>query len=109
MALKRPTEVVFQFNQPPPAISAQQTFKSAYRAKWVGKTTTAIILIMGNYRNCYERVYVFSPSCAPGVDSAWDSWRKHVKVHMRVPDDEQTMWDTWEPKKLEELVERHKK
>ena len=50
-----------------------------------------------------------SPSCAPGVGSAWDSWRKHVKVHMRVPDDEQTMWDTWEPKELEELIERHKK
>ena len=28
---------------------------------------------------------------------------------MRVPDDEQTMWDTWEPKKLESLIERHKK
>ena len=32
-----------------------------------------------------------------------------MKVNMRVPDDEQTMWDTWEPKKLEELIERHKK
>ena len=43
------------------------------------------------------------------MDSAWDAWRKHVKTHMRVPDDEQTMRDTWEPKKLEELIERHKK
>jgi hypothetical protein len=35
------------------------------------------------------------------VDPAWGAWRKHVKVHMRVPDDEQTMWDTWEPDTLE--------
>ena len=42
------------------------------------------------------------------MDSAWDAWRKHVRTHMRVPDDEQTMWDTWEPKKLEALIERHK-
>ena len=28
---------------------------------------------------------------------------------MKVPDDEQTMWDTWEPTKLEALIERHKK
>ena len=64
---------------------------------------------MGPYRNCYERVYVFSPSCAPGVDSAWDAWRKHIKVHMGVKDDEQTMWDTWEPKKIETIIERHNK
>ena len=64
---------------------------------------------MGPYKHCYSRVYVFSPSCAPGVDPAWDAWRKHVKVHMRVPDDEQTMWDTWEPETLEKLIERHKK
>jgi hypothetical protein len=28
---------------------------------------------------------------------------------MGVRDDEQTTWDTWEPKKLEELIERHKR
>ena len=66
-------------------------------------------MLMGPYRNCYERVYVCSPSCAPGVDSAWDAWRKHIKTHMGIKDDDQTMWDTWEPKKLEELIERHKK
>ena len=66
-------------------------------------------MLMGPYRNCYERVYVFSPSCAPGVDSTWDAWRNHVRTHMKVPDDEQTMWDTWEPTKLEALIERHKK
>ena len=75
----------------------------------MGKTTTALAMLMAPYRNCYERVYVFSQSCAPGVDSARDAWRKHVKTHMRVPGDEQTTRDTWEPKKLDEIIERHKK
>ena len=43
------------------------------------------------------------------MDSAWDAWRKHVRIHMRVPDDEQTMWSTWEPAILEKLIARHQK
>ena len=65
-------------------------------------------MLMGPYRKCYSRVYVFSPSCAPGIDSAWGAWRKHVKDVMKVPDDEQTMWDTWETQTLEELIAKHR-
>ena len=64
-------------------------------------------MLTGPYKNCYSRVYVFSPSCAPGVDPAWDAWRKHVRVHMRVPGEEQAMWNTWEPDALEKLIQRH--
>ena len=32
---------------------------------------------------------------------------KHVRIHMRVPDDEQTMRSTWEPAILEKLIARH--
>ena len=109
MHLKRPKEVTFEFQQPPAPYPPSQRSGALIGPSGVGKTTTALAMLMGPYRNCYERVYVFSPSCAPGVDSAWDAWRKHVRTHMRVPDDEQTMWDTWEPKKLEALIERHKK
>ena len=107
--LKRPKEVVFEYPQPPRPYPQSQRSGALIGPSGVGKTTTALAMLMGPYRNCYERVYVFSPSFAPGVDSAWDAWRKHVRTHMRVPDDEQTMWDTWEPKKLEALIERHKK
>ena len=107
--LKRPEEVAFTFPQPPAPYPPSQRSGALIGPSGVGKTTTALAMLMGPYRNCYERVYVFSPSCAPGVGSAWDAWRNRVKTHMRVPDDEQTMWDTWEPKKLEELIERHKR
>ena len=65
-------------------------------------------MLMGPYRNAYSRVYVFSPSCAEGVDPAWDAWRRHIRKS-GIPDEEQTMWDTWEPQILEKLIERHKK
>ena len=107
--LKRPKEVTFEFPQPPAPFPPSQRSGAFIGPSGVGKTTTAISMLMGPYKHCYSRVYVFSPSCAPGVDPAWDAWRKHVKVHMRVPDDEQTMWDTWEPDTLEKLIERHKK
>ena len=32
-----------------------------------------------------------------------------MRIQMGVPDDEQTMWDSWEPEILEKLIERHKK
>ena len=107
--LKRPKEVTFEFPQPPAPYPPSQRSGALIGPSGVGKTTTAIAMLMGPYRNVYSRVYVFSPSCAPGVDPAWDAWRKHVRIHMQVPDEEQTMWDTWEPAVLEKLIERHKK
>ena len=66
-------------------------------------------MLTGPYRNCYSRVYVFSPSCAPGVDPSWDAWRKHVRDFMGIKDEEQTMWSTWEPEILTKLIDRHQK
>ena len=99
--LKRPKEVVFEYPQPPAPYPPSQRSGAFIGPSGVGKTTTAISLLMGPYRHCYSRVYVFSPSCALGVDSAWDAWRKHVRIEMKVPDDEKTMWDQWEPDTLE--------
>ena len=107
--LKRPKEVTFEFPQPPAPYPVSQRSSVLIGPSGVGQTTIAIAMFMGPYRNVYSRVYVFSPSCAPGVFPAWDVWRKHVRIHMQVPDEEQTMWDTWEPAVLEKLIERHKK
>ena len=105
--LKRPKEVTFEFPQPPAPYPKRERPGAMISPSGGGKRTTAITMLMGPYRDCYSRVYIFSPSCAPGIDSAWDAWSNHVKVHMRVPDDEQTMWSTWEPAILEKLIARH--
>lgn len=109
MALQRPKEVKFDFPQPPYPYPPSQRSGALIGPSGVGKTTTAIAMLIGPFRNCYSRVYVFSPSCAPGVDPAWDAWRKHVREVMKVPDEEQTMWHTWEPEELEKLIARHAK
>ena len=107
--LKRPKEVTFEFPQPPAPYPPSQRSGAFIGPSGVGKTTTAISMLTGPYKHCYSRVYVVPPSCAPGVDPAWDAWRKHAKIHMRVPDDEQTMWGSWEPDTLERLIERRNK
>ena len=86
--LKRPKEVVFEYPQPPAPYPPSQRSGAFIGPSGVGKTTTAISLLMGPYRHCYSRVYVFSPSCSLGVDPAWDAWRKHVRIEMKVPDEE---------------------
>ena len=107
--LKRPKELKFQWPQPPAPYPPSQRSGSFIGPSGVGKTTTAIAMLMGPYANVYSRVYVFSPSCAKGVDPAWDAWRKHVREYMKVPDEETTMWSTWEPAVLEKLIKRHSK
>ena len=101
--LKRPQEVVFECPQPPAPFPPSQRSGAFIGPSGGGKTTTAIPMLMGAYKHCYSRVYIFSPSCAPGVGPAWNAWRKHVKVHMRVPNDEQTMWGSWAPETFKQL------
>ena len=106
--LKRPKEVVFEFPQPPQPYPQSQRSGAFIGPSGVGKSSTAIALLMGPYKSVYSRVYVFSPSCAEGVDPLWDAWRRHIRK-LGTKDEEQTMFDTWEPQILEKLIERHKK
>jgi len=109
MALVRPKEKKFDWPQPKAPYPPSQRSGAFVGPSGVGKTTTAIAMLMGPYKDVYSRVYVFSPSCAKGIDPAWDAWRRHVKDNMRVPEEEQTMWSTWEPQVLEKLIQRHAK
>jgi hypothetical protein len=108
--LKRPKEVKFDWPQPKGGVFPPSQRSGAFIGpSGCGKTSTAISLLMGPYKDVYSRCYIMSPSCAPGIDPAWDAWRKHVKEYMKVPEDEVTMWSTWEPQVLEKLIARHAK
>ena len=108
-ALKRPKEVKFDWPQPPAPYPPSQRSGAFIGPSGVGKTTTAIAMLMGPYKDVYSRVYVFSPSCQRGLDPAWDAYRKFTKDYMKVPEKEQTFWSTWEPEVLEKLIKRHSK
>ena len=109
MALVRPKEKKFEWPQPKEPYPPSQRSGAFVGPSGVGKTTTAIAMLQGPYKDVFSRVYVFSPSCAKGIDPAWDGWRKHNAEYLKVPEDEQTMWDTWEPQILEKLIKRHSK
>ena len=103
---KRPTEVTFEFPQPPmPYPPYQRSGALIGPSGWKDHNCHR-----NDHGTLSQRIFAricVSPNCAPKVDPAWDAFRKHVRMHMQVPDDEQTMWDTWEPAVLEKLIERH--
>ena len=70
-ALKRPKEVKFDLPQPPEPYPPSQRSGAFIGPSGVGKTTSAISMLMGPYKDVYPRVHVFNPSCAKGIDSAW--------------------------------------
>ena len=59
--LKRPKEVTFECPQPPAPYPPSQRSGARIGPSGVGKTTTALAMLMGPYRNVYSRVYVFPP------------------------------------------------
>ena len=98
--LKRPKEVVFEYPQPPAPYPPSQRSGALIGPSGVGKTTTAISMLVGPYKNCYSRVYVFHQVVLrvwiqPGMHGESMS-ELRWKYQMR-----KTMWDKWEPDTLE--------
>ena len=54
-----------------------------------GKMTLRSNLLFDVYRGCFERVYVISPTCKPGLDGAWDAVRKYVYGEMGTDEEEE--------------------
>ena len=74
-----------------------------------GKTTCLASLITDVYRGAFERVYVFSPTCKPGLDTTWDSVRKYVYGEMGTPEDEECFFSEYDGAKLAEIIDRQEK
>ena len=74
-----------------------------------GKTTLIANLILDVYRGAFARVYVFSPTCKPGLDSTWDAVRKYVYSEMETPEDEECFFHDFNPEKLAEIIAQAEK
>ena len=107
--MQRPPEIEFKYPQPKPPYPPSHRSAIFAGPSGTGKTSTALALLTGPLRGIYSRVWVFSPSCAPGIDPLWDQWREYVKNEMEVPDTEQTMFSEWDPSVLSGLIEQHAK
>ena len=74
-----------------------------------GKGALLSNLILDVYRNCFSRIYIFSPSIH--VDYNWQSVKQYIHNDMKVQEtkDDKFYYDTYEPEALERIIDiQHK-
>jgi len=74
-----------------------------------GKTVLLQNMILDNYKGCFERIYIFSPSI--DVDSSWLPVKKHIEQEMKVThsDEEKIYFDHYDPNDLNHIIETQHK
>ncbi|CAE7941499.1 unnamed protein product, partial [Symbiodinium sp. KB8] len=73
-----------------------------------GKTVVLISMILEQYRGCFERIYIFSPSI--NVDDGWRLVKKYVEETMKVPTDrEQVYFEEWDEPALRQIIRQQRK
>ena len=59
------------------------------------KSTALVSMILEQYRDCFERVIIFSPSIK--VDDSWRPVKRYIEEVMKVPTDrEQVYFEDWD-------------
>ena len=65
-------------------------------------------LILKIYRNCFERIYIFSPTAS--VDDIWLPVKKYISEHLKVDNEkEQYLFDDYNPSALQKIIETQHK
>ena len=74
-----------------------------------GKTVLLSNLILDIYRNCFSRIYIFSPSI--DIDYTWTPVKKHIANDMKAleSEDEQFYFNEYDPDALENIIETQHK
>lgn len=73
-----------------------------------GKTTLIVSMLLHQYRGCFERIYVMSPSV--DVDDAWKPVKEYSEKELGVDQQkERTFFHEWQPEVLEALLDRQLK
>ena len=73
-----------------------------------GKGVLIANMILDIYRNCFERVYIFSPSI--NVDHTWIPVKEYLDKTIKLKDDEPPLYyDHYDPESLEKIIDTQKK
>ena len=73
-----------------------------------GKTVLLVSMILEQYRGCFERVMVFSPSIE--MDPQWEPVKKYIREDLGVNTDrEQCWWEEWDEGALRNILAMQKK
>ena len=73
-----------------------------------GKTVAMISMILEQYRGCFERIYIFSPSI--NVDDGRRPVKQYIEETMKVPTDrEQVYFEDWDEAALRQIIRQQRK
>ena len=65
-------------------------------------------MILDIYKDCFERIYIFSPSI--NVDHTWQPVKKYISEKIMKSDDEpEFYYDTYDPESLDKIIDNQKK
>ena len=73
----------------------------------VGKSHLIVSLILNVYRNCFERIYIYSPSIH--VDEIWKPVKEYIKDHIQLEPDEDVYFDHYDPSSLQYIIDTQHK
>ena len=71
-----------------------------------GKIVLLTNLILGIYKGCFSRVYIWSPSIE--VDNTWKPIKDHIRDHIKPSDREKYSFDSYGPAELEQVINTQK-
>ena len=74
-----------------------------------GKTILLRNMILDIYKDCFSRIYIFSPSV--DVDATWQPVRKYIESEMKVQhtEDEPIYFDHYDPNALYTIINTQQK
>ena len=74
-----------------------------------GKTILLQNTILDIYRDCFSRIYIFSPSI--DVDHTWEPVKNYIEKHMKIKhtDEEPIYFDHYNPADLEIILDTQHK
>ena len=74
-----------------------------------GKTILLQNMILDIYRDCFSRIYIFSPSI--DVDQTWEPVKNYIEKHMKLKhtDEEPIYFDHYDPADLERIIDKQHK
>ena len=73
-----------------------------------GKTVLLVSMILEQYRGCFERVYILSPSI--DMDPQWEPVKEYIRKDLGVNTDrEQCWWEDWDEAALRNILAQQKK
>ena len=73
-----------------------------------GKGVLLQNMILDIYKDCFERIYIFSPSI--NVDHTWQPVKKYISDKIMKSDNEpEFYYDTYDPDSLDKIMDNQKK